>query len=242
MVLRMPSAPDFELGSEWRCSVATTSSTVSGLPFEKVTPLRILKTHFLAPSEASQLSASQGPAVPSFGLGSTRHSPQKKLTFCITTLADNAGSSVSEDDPPLSPEMKCPPLTGAACAAVARSCEAKGAATPSAAARPMKSRRLMSPRATRKLRSFSSSDMSPGPPERRVFVVAQFDPLSGGKQRLNATITAAQTSSPPRAAGRQSRSRRHDGTDWIGIDAPLLADSGLESALIRSAPREAGRL
>ena len=97
----MPNAPDCESSSEWRFSVAAASAAVTGWPLLKVTPLRILNAHVLASAEASQLSASQGCAVPSLGSVTTRHSPQPKITFCGTVLAARPGSRLSVVWPPL---------------------------------------------------------------------------------------------------------------------------------------------
>lgn len=48
----------------WCLIDATTSSAVTVFPLWKVTPFLTLKTHFLAPSDGSKLSARSGTASP----------------------------------------------------------------------------------------------------------------------------------------------------------------------------------
>src|SRR5690242_1574186 len=94
------------------------------------------------------------------GLVSTSNSPQHLLKLKLTWLRSRAGSSTLVDSPPCRPAFRIPPLTGPAAMTASAIIElATVAVTPSAAARPRKSRRVSLPDATRRLRYSSSLDM-----------------------------------------------------------------------------------
>ncbi len=154
IVFMTPSAPDSESLSEWRFSVATTSSTVISLPLWNCTPLRIVKVQVLASSEVSQDSASAGTGRPVLGSLSTSVSPQLRPVTKQTCEVHLAGSSTSVAAPPSRPSLRWPPLRGAcAMTLVESSVPAAEAVSPSAAALPMNSRRLIRPKAASRLRN-----------------------------------------------------------------------------------------
>ena len=145
----MPSAPDLESLSEWRCIVFRTSSAVIVWPLWNSTPLRILKVQVLASGVLSQLSASEGISSPS-GETDVSMLPRVDMYMNGTWLASSAGSSELVLSPPPRPMVSVPPFFGpAARAAPASSVLAIAADTPRAAARPRKARRLWWPAAAR---------------------------------------------------------------------------------------------
>src|SRR5438874_9606993 len=123
-----------------------TSSAVRLLPLWKVTPLRILKTHFLAPSEGSMLSTTSGVILP---LASTSVRPLDMAPQNGTWVAVSgypAGSPVSVVAPWARPNLAEPPFFGVAATPASLSIVVASAVpTPRAAARPMNSRRLIRP-------------------------------------------------------------------------------------------------
>ena len=135
--------------------VATTSSAVSVLPLWKVMPLRILKTHFLAPSEGSKLSATCG-MTSFFGLICTSGAPITDLPQAKVKPFDQvAGSSESVVWPWPTAALKVPPCLGSARAARVNIAWAAASVTPEATANWMKSRRDSLPRPTAFSAAFS---------------------------------------------------------------------------------------
>src|SRR6185312_17546115 len=123
------------------------------------------------------------------GLVSTSISPQHLLKLKLTWVRSSAGSSTLVDSPPCRPAFNVPPLTGpAAITALAIIELATVAVTPSAAARPRKSRRVSRPAATRWLRYSSSFDMDAPHSGIVVFVGFLAAILTGNHVRKQARI------------------------------------------------------
>ncbi len=122
------------------------SSGVRSLPLWKVTPLRSLNTHFLAPSAGSMLSTRSGVMLP---LASTSVSPfdiEPQNGTCVAVSGKAAGSPVSVVAPWARPNFAEPPFFGVAATPASLSIvAASDAVTPRAAARPMNSRREIRP-------------------------------------------------------------------------------------------------
>src|SRR6266568_565 len=123
-----------------------TSSAVTSLPLWKVAPLRSLKIHVAVLSAGSMLSARSGWMLPLASTSVRLFDIAPQNGICVAVSGYAAGSPVSLVAPCASPNLAEPPFFGV-CATPASlsNVVASAVLTPSAAARPINSRREMRP-------------------------------------------------------------------------------------------------
>src|SRR5690348_2071093 len=122
------------------------SAGVRLLPLWNVTPLRIVKAHVAAPFDGSMASTTSATMLPLASTSVRLFDMPPQNGTCVAVSGYPAGSPVSVVAPCARPNFAEPPFFGsAATPASASSDVASAVVTPSAAARPKNSRRLIFP-------------------------------------------------------------------------------------------------